>query len=258
MSAALTVSHSLRTIPAVARTIASLPMSLAYTDGPGELAAISGDPGWSVRLTAALAAGARGAIVLEPAPEEPPTVDIPVVLQRTFVSSPGLSAFAEAVGRLHPSALLEVRTVSRAEEPADVVLMRGLGLVRTGLGGSARDVQIVAANSGHLAARAVAHDGRPVMLTHRITVGRECDATLRAFDTTSRVDAAIPSEHTARPVRVTRVDADGASEAPTRFESGTRASWRRLIAAASGGQPLADLTEFHDDRIQAARAHASV
>lgn len=63
-----TVSAEASVAPMVAPVVAGLPLSLAWSTGRAQLHAVDGTAGWPARAAAAADAGARGVLVVRPAP----------------------------------------------------------------------------------------------------------------------------------------------------------------------------------------------
>jgi len=72
-------------------------------------------------------------------------------------------------------------------------------------------------------------------------------ATVRLLTPDGSVEVEIPNGDTARPGQLRITDAGGTRLAPTLYESGHRATWRRLHRLLATGQPSVDVDELAAD-----------
>lgn len=226
--------------------VASLPVSLAYGARPADLVAVSGSHGWSGRLDAAILDGARGVVVVDPVGDEAPVAAIPVVLDQTFASHPGVHAARDAAARIPAGALLEIRIATHGVEDLADELLRGIALSRAVTRTSVAEGRLLARGAHGLTVRATLDDGRPALFTVTRTTAIARSARVRLLGDTA-VEVVVPDSSAARPARVTVTGPDASGLLPTVYETAHRASWRRLHRAVIEGRPTTDLADFSDD-----------
>ena len=77
-------------------------------------------------------------------------------------------------------------------------------------------------------------------------------ATVRLLTSDGSIEVEIPNGETAQPAHLTITSPSGAQIAPTLYESGHRATWRRLHRLITGGEPANDLDGLETDIATAA------
>jgi hypothetical protein len=236
----------------VATTVASLPLSLA-TALPGEsadLAAVHGGPGWPQRVMHALVPGVRGVLVVDPVPvpvaQVPAAPPVPVVIDHRYAANPVLARAADALQDWPNDALVEVAAVVAAAFDLDRVLLDHIAtLRRVGRQVAHLDRLTWGPNGFYLIGRDVG--GTPLLLSAHVTTGVPPSVRIRGLARELTVELALPNPDTARPAVLVRTTPDGASTAPTLWETSRRASWRRLHAAVTSGQRVDDLSDLSSD-----------
>jgi hypothetical protein len=240
--------------------LASLPLSYAEQTHASAAAAsvvvIDGVPGWPDRVASAAQRGALGVLVVEPEPADCSPLlatltdaTTSVVLDTPWASNPVMSDAAEAF-RLaaDPGSRLECRIILHPGRDLRSALLHQLTLVRALLGPVAHSRLLTWSERGY-AAEGTA--GRcAVDLTLITTSAVPESAQCRLLTSDGSVELIIPSPDTAQPALLTTVGPTGALLAPTVYESGHRASWRRLhalITADDFSKDLADLQALQDD-----------
>lgn len=258
---ALTVrsDESARLAGDVDAVIASLPVSLAPATDSADLVALGGGDGWATRATAALEAGARGVLVVEPVAPLPAALAAlgavaggrPVILDRAFAGNPGLEAVRSAIADAGEHALLEARVLAPLGSDPDAVLLGQLALVRA-VAAPVRSARLLARDEHGYTIRGVLADGRGVLLTAVLSDARPAAAQLRLLGATSAVEIDVPTPVAARPLRATLSTADGATLLPTRYETSHRANWRRLLDLVSSEAAASDIDDLVEDLAVAA------
>ena len=81
-------------------------------------------------------------------------------------------------------------------------------------------------------------------------------ASVRLLAPDQAVELQLPDWRSARPAQLMTVTGDGATSAPTLFESAHRAAWRRLLHHVGTGTLTEDLAHWQVDTATAARAAA--
>ncbi|NQX13247.1 hypothetical protein HQQ80_16600 [Microbacteriaceae bacterium VKM Ac-2855] len=241
---------------AIDSVVASLPVSLAPSAGSADIVAVGGESGWPARAAAALEAGARGILVIEPTAADVDALaasagDRPVVLDRAFAGNPGIAAATPAIAALDEAALLEARVTVPVAADLDAALLGQLALVRAS-GSPVVEARVVTRDTHGYTVRGRLADGRAALLTAVASDARASSAALRLIGATSAVEIELPTPAAARPARTTVSTAEGATLLPTEYETAHRATWRRLRDLLITGGTAADLDEFASDAALAA------
>jgi hypothetical protein len=237
---------------------ASLPMSLTAVAGEGaELVVVDGAAdGWLGRLEGRLRSGVAGVLLARPRPGPPgPEVrrvqqaardgDVAVVVDRGWAAHPTVGALAES-GRVGQAVLLDCVVTVPVDDrrPSPVLLLEQLAMVRAVLGPVATVEFGVGDRSGYSV------DGRRggciVALSAVRSVG-PAHARLTAYASDGEVHVELYDDGTAAPATAWRVDGRGQAGEPTRYESGVRASWLRLVSAVRQDSVTSDLGALADD-----------
>lgn len=241
---------------------ASLPLSLAESAEPGELVAVDGrGDGWAGYLAAALASGARGVLLVAPAPGADPDVvaalageasarGVSVVVQTAWATDPGVDAYAEAVGDdLADTVLFDVLSTVDSADPDrptlpammldQLQLLRALGLqlsavaVSRWLPGS---VTVIGSVGGGTA-----------VLTAVVGGGSAAHIRFTARGSATESQLVVYGSADARPAEAELTGASGTLRLPSLYESAARAAWRRLHTSVTRSEPLDELTGLAAD-----------
>jgi hypothetical protein len=228
-------------------TLPTLPLS--FPDPTG-VVFVDGDPGWPVELRRAMQSGPAGIVLVHPVPTDfadllTADASAAVVIDSQWASNPAVSLAAPAFrraaangGRVGCRVTLEPGSDFAIALLDQVVLIRALLRPVT-------DLRV-----RHLSDRTLHAEGRTdaavVDFSIVCTSALPPSAIVRLLTTDGSVVLQLPSGDTAQPARLTTVGPDGAVLAPTHYETGHRASLRRLreMHAAEG---MADLRRLHAD-----------
>ncbi|WP_426562114.1 hypothetical protein ACPPVT_16480 [Angustibacter sp. McL0619] len=235
--------------------LASLPLSFAERSGtsasaPGAVVIIDGGPGWPEHVAAAAHQGAAGVVVVQPEPTDcsrllATLVDtaVPLVFDSPWVANPAVS---DAAGLFGPAAVpgsrLECRIILQPGRDLAAALLHQLALVRQ-LVGPATEARLLTWSEQGYALQATTGD---CMLDLSVVTTRAVpeSALARLLTSDGSIELFIPSPDTARPAKLTTVGPSGSLLAPTVYESGHRASWRRLHALITSGDFSAGVDEL--------------
>ncbi len=221
--------------PASAVT-ATLPVSLsASAESDADLIVIDGTTSWTEPLRAALARAPRGVLLIDPIAE--PADDARAVaaeagLARVFVADryAGNPAIAALVERA-PAALQAPASITGTVVGADrnrsaleaIRLLRALGLEIAELS------RVDASGAVLLLGRTSA--GASIALHAIESIDERAELRLRSFD--GAVTLALAPATSARPAVVHIIDANGALQLPTIYETAHRAGLRALVSDGS-------------------------
>jgi hypothetical protein len=232
-------------------TLAALPMS--FPD-PTEVIFVDGDPSWPAELSRAMRSGAAGIVLVHPTPVDfadllATDASTIVVVDSPWASNPvtGLAAqaFRAAAGN---GSRLECRVVMEPGCDFATALLDQLVLIRAVLE-PVMKVRVQHLSDHALYADGLTHLSVAVDFTIVCTTAVPASASLRLLTPDGSVELTIPSGDTAQPARLITVGPEGAVLAPTQYESGHRASLRRLreLQATGSADGLADLRRLHAD-----------
>jgi hypothetical protein len=233
------------------RTLATLPLS--FPD-PAGVVFVDGDAGWPAELLRAMRTGAAGIILAHPTPvdfsdlltADPSTI---VVVDSRWASNPviGLAAkaFRTAAGN---RSRVECRVITQPGSDFATALLDQLVLIRAVLG-PVTNVRVQHLSDRGMRAKGLTGTSVAVDFSVVCTTALPASAGLRLLTADGSVELLIPSGDTAQPARLTTVGPDGAVLAPTQYETGDRASLRRVgeLHAAGSADGLADLRRLHAD-----------
>lgn len=248
---AVYASAQVRSEAATDAVLASLPLSYAPGRSDGHaLTIVTGSIGWPATVAEAFDAGAMAVIVVWPQPADLGALRGRrgiVVLDSRWAPNPVMRsaapAFAAALpeaGRIECQAYLPV---GAALEPA---LLDQLTLVRA-LIGAVTDVRILTRSSHGFAAEGLAA-GHPVDFELVCTGAVPESARVRLLTQDGSVDLVVPHSGIAQPARLMITSPDGALQSPTLYESGHRASWRRVPDLLANPSAARDLEDFASDQ----------
>ena len=236
---------------AAATVLASLPLSYAPGEGAeGSVAIVSGSADWPTTAIGALDAGAVAVIVVQPEPADVETLQARaalVALDTRWATNPVVASASTAFTTALPhGSHIECQVNLPVGSPIETAMLDQLVLLRV-LVGPVTDLRVLTRSSNGYAAEGRAA-GHPVDLSLVCTDADLESASVRLLTTDGSVELTIPSGLTAQPARLTVTGPDGAHLTPTLYESGHRATWRRvrhLLSAQSGAN---DLDDFASDR----------
>ncbi|GAB2586451.1 hypothetical protein [Microlunatus antarcticus] len=231
--------------------LSSLPLSYAPgSTADGGLVVVSGSKEWPAAAAAALDAGASAVVVVHPSPADVSALQARqglVVLDSAWAANPIIaSASATFTAALPRACRLELQTISRVGTALEAALLDQLALVRT-LIGPMSEVRLLTWSLHGYAAEGFAA-GHPVDLELVCTGAVAEGAWVRLLTDDGSVELSIPSGVTAQPARLCMTDPHGATLAPTLYESGHRATWRRVRTLLSTQSAADDLDDFASDR----------
>jgi hypothetical protein len=232
-------------------TLATLPLS--FPD-PAGVVFVDGDPSWPAELGRAMQSGANGIVLVHPTPvdfaelltAEPSAI---VVVDSPWASNPMTAVAAQAFRAAAVNgSRVECRVIMRPGSDFATALLDQLTLIRALLGPvpkvQVRHLSGSACHTEGLTDTSVAVDFSIVC-----TSAVPASAMVRLLTADGSVELLIPSGDSAQPARLTTIGPDGAVLAPTHYETGHRASLRRLheLQAARSADGLADLRRLHAD-----------
>ncbi len=234
-----------------ATVLASLPLSYAPGEGAeGSVAIVSGSADWPTTAIGALDAGAVAVIVVQPEPADVETLRdraALVALDTRWATNPVVAAASTAFTTALPhGSHIECQVNLPVGSPIETAMLDQLALLRV-LVGPVTDLRVLTRSSKGYAAEGRAA-GHPVDFSLVCTDADLESASVRLLTADGSVELTIPSGLTAQPARLTVTGPDGAHLTPTLYESGHRATWRRvrhLLSAQSGAN---DLDDFASDQ----------
>jgi hypothetical protein len=234
--------------------LASLPLSYRPQADPAArgVAVVGGSANWPQAAASAIRAGATGVIVVAPDPADlsplraPETRDVAVVVDSPWASNPVVGSAGDAFRAAATAGRrLECRVIARPGHSLGGVLLGQLSLIRALLG-PATDLRIIHRSDHGYSAEARA-GGVAVDLSAVCTDAVAEHASARLLTADGSVEVHIPAGQTAQPALLTVTGPHGATLAPTLYESGHRATWRRLHRLISDGERSTDITDLEAD-----------
>lgn len=233
----------------VAHARAALPISLKGSPTPDRaLAAVSGKrEGWVREAAALIDAGAVGVLVDGPrdvSPGDRRTLlsladRVPLLLRRRYLSNP--VAFVDRADWPRPEGALML-TSEQFVRPGcelDEMVFDHVSAVR-GLVGPVQAMRLHRRDRGYSLAVTLA-GGAPGVLGGVVSDTEPPGLTLQLLSPPRRLVIEVPTEATSRPAEVLLTDEIGERRFATSYEDVHRASWRRLMSAASDGTRLDDV-----------------
>jgi hypothetical protein len=232
--------------------IAELPASVRASDHASGAIAIVAGSDWSANVTAAVDAGARAILVIDPDSAAPAalaraTEGRPVVVLRPRLAAAQFAAarFADAAGALATPPAAVVAECSAPSSELAAVVRDAIGWART-LAGSGLELGWRGATASGRLASLTAAGGIPVSVLARALSGVPSGGLIRvtALGTPRRE---LVVDEPAGAVRITVSDELGATVLPHVFESLERGALRRMVAAVETGDRPDDVTQFIHD-----------
>jgi hypothetical protein len=263
MSAALPIfaADEVRARYGTEALLASLPLSYRPQTDPatGGVAVVGGSATWPDAVASAIRAGAAGVIVIDPEPADlsplraPDTKRATVVVDSPWASNPVVGSAGDAFrAAATEGGRLECRVIVNPGRSLDGVLLGQLSLVRA-LSGPVTDL-LVFHRSDHGYSAQARTAGVAVDLSAVCTDAVAEHASARLLTADGSVDVHIPAGQTAQPALLTVTGPHGATLAPTIYESGHRATWRRLHQLISDGERSTDIDDLEADNRAVASA----
>ncbi|WP_066517437.1 hypothetical protein [Curtobacterium ammoniigenes] len=262
MSARHSVALSDRIPPGEAATIgwaaASLPELLRIVDDHADLSAVSGTD-WAAAAARAVEEGARGVLVVRPAPpalgvdgyddavERLRAARTPVVVATEWAHNPAVDTARVRMqpllqDRVHASLRVTVPTGSDTQR----VLLDALALLRAAIGGIAA-LSTVRWDTHGFDLRGAVDDSIEVSISAVVTDAVNAGADLRLTTRQRAIRLELPTADTARPGLVTVSGPEGATGLPTEWETSDRAAWRLLAELVERGGSTSDLDDLLAD-----------
>ncbi|WP_150306530.1 hypothetical protein [Planctomonas psychrotolerans] len=246
----------------VAQVIASLPVSLHHApEAQGaDLVGIAGNAGWAAEAIAAIGAGARGVMIIDPVGEDvgalidaAAAARVPVVIDSTWSHNPAVASGAGAFTEQHSAdSFVESRVNAPVGSDIDRVLLNQLALVRAAVG-PVRTIRFARRNGTGYDALATLASGASAGLSGILSDSVPVSASLRILRSETAAELTLPGPETATPGQAVVSGPDGATLLPTLWETAHRAAWRRLHSLVIDGGTSDDLAGFAED-VAATRA----
>ncbi|MEC3853998.1 hypothetical protein [Paenarthrobacter ureafaciens] len=238
---------------AVALAVASLPESFgpAASDNQADVQVISGQPGWTARAAEAIASGARGVVVVNPAAENTESLQAnaqqsgaAVVLDQCWASNPALPGAEDTVRSMAGRAALldTVATAPTGTDPGELFADHFATVVR--LTGPLASLRLLTRGPRGYTATAVLTNGAPVALQGVVSNARPAALDFRLLTDDGGVSVTLPEPVAAWPATVKVTGPQGELLLPTIYESAHRATWRRLKEHLDAGTSPSDLHRF--------------
>jgi hypothetical protein len=243
----------------IGQAVAALPMSLHPGGEDADLVGIAGGRDWVATAGKAIEAGARGVLVVDPAPADVSALrggTVPVVLDGRWTYNPAVLDSAPAfAARNDAQSLIEVRADVPLGSDPERVLLSQLALARTAVA-PVVELSFDRWTARGWDARGRLESGARVALAAIFTDALEPAASVRVIRAEDAVRLTVPDPATARPGHVVVSSPDGATLLVTKWESAHRVAWRTLHGLVTSGQAGTDLAGLeHDvDLVRGARA----
>jgi hypothetical protein len=232
----------------------TLPESLSRADGEADLVGLAGTAGWADAAADAIRAGARGILVTAPVAEDTAELEriaaeasVPVVLDTLWAGNPAVETASAAFAAVKDAeTLIEARVNLPLGADLDQAALDQVALLRRAAGAVA-ELRFVRRDSHGYDALATLESGAPASLAAILSAGLPQAATVRVIKPVDAVELYVPSPDTAAPGRAVVSGPDGETLLPTHYETGARASWRRLRGLVLAGDGATDLADFAAD-----------
>jgi hypothetical protein len=213
---------------------------------------VDGTGDWPAAVVSAIRDGAAGVIVVRPAPADMTELRSVaaergvVVLDSIWASNPVVQAAAAALRpAIGPRSRLECRIVVGVRTDLDRALLDQLSLVR-GLVAPVSELEMLKRSHHGYVGEARA-GGAAVDLSVVCSNAVHEHAKVRLITSDGSVEVEIPEGETAKPAYLTITTSKGTELFPTQYESGHRATWRRLHRLLTTGQQSTELDGLEDD-----------
>ncbi len=238
---------------AVALAVASLPESFgpAASVNQADVQVISGQPGWTARAAEAIATGARGVVVVNPAAENTDSLQAAaqqsgaaVVLDQRWASNPAVPGAEDAVRSMAGRAALldTVATAPVGTDSGELFADHLAAVVR--LAGPLANLRHLSRGPHGYTTTAVLANGAPVAIQGVVSNARPAALDFRLLTDDGGVSVTLPEPVAAWPANVRVTGPQGELLLPTIYESAHRATWRRLKEHLDTGSSSSDLHRF--------------
>lgn len=237
---------------AVALVVASLPESFGpAAEAKADVVVVSGQPGWTIEAATAIDEGARGIVVVNPAPENTDSLaavaersNTAVVLDQRWASNPAMPAAEDAVRSLAGRAAMldSVATAPAGTSTGEVLADHLAAVVR--VTGPLDRLRVLHRGPQGYTATAVLANGAPVALQGILSDARPAALQLSMLVDDGGVSLTLPEPSAAWPARVKVTGPHGELLLPTLYESAHRATWRRLKEHLDASTVPSDLRLF--------------
>ena len=257
----LSADTGAREAGAVTQTMASLPETFGPAQdsrqGTADVLVIAGEPGWTAEAANAVAAGARGIVVANPAPEDTTQLaaaagaaGTAVVLDLRWASNPALvgdptepdarDAVRSAAGTA--SLLDSVATAAPGTDPQRLLVDHLAALLA--VCGPLDGVRVLRSGATGYAVRGRLANGAPFTAQGVLTSARMAGVDIRLYTADGGVSVQVPDPDAAWPAKVRVTGTQGELLLPTLYESAHRSAWRRLKDHLRAGTSPDDLAGF--------------
>jgi len=241
---------------AIGAVVSSLPVSLKPAVAEADLVGVSGSHGWTGRAAEAIRRGAKGVVVVSPAPEDPTALatiaaehGAAVVLDQLWAGNPVFAEAQTGVRTVLTEALADpvlVDSVAYAAPESDIaaLLTEHLAVILA-CGLDVGEWHLVQRTGHGYVVSGALPNGAPVALHGILTSAVPATAKVSVFTATGRADVVLPDPSAAWPADVRAVTPDGATTLPALYETSHRHAWRRLRDQLAVNGPNNDLERFN-------------
>ncbi|MFF1828381.1 hypothetical protein [Paenarthrobacter sp. NPDC058040] len=236
---------------AVALAVASLPATFGpATDAP-DIKVIAGQPGWTASAEQAIKDGARGIIVVNPAPENTHALQAAaeaagtaILLDQRWASNPAVAGAEDAVRTMagRAAVLDSVATAPAGTETGELIADHLAAVVR--LTGPLENLRLINRGTHGYTVSGQLANGAPVALQGILSSARPAGVHISLLTDDGGVSVALPEPLAAWPATVKVTGPQGELLLPTLYESAHRATWRRLKEHLGSGTTSSDLHRF--------------
>ncbi|HKU35921.1 MAG TPA: hypothetical protein VJP90_10260 [Paenarthrobacter sp.] len=236
---------------AVALAVASLPATFGpATDAP-DIKVIAGQPGWTASAEQAIKDGARGIIVVNPAPENTHALQAAaeaggtaILLDQRWASNPAVAGAEDAVRTMagRAAVLDSVATAPAGTDTGELIADHLAAVVR--LTGPLENLRLINRGTHGYTVSARLANGAPVALQGILSSARPAGVHISLLTDDGGVSVALPEPLAAWPATVKVTGPQGELLLPTLYESAHRATWRRLKEHLGSGTTSSDLHRF--------------
>lgn len=236
---------------AIDLAVASLPATFGpATDAP-DVQVIAGHSGWTASAEQAIKDGARGIIVVNPAPENTQALQAAaeaagttILLDQRWASNPAVAGAEDAVRAMagRAAVLDSVATAPAGTDTGDLLADHLAAVVR--LTGPLENLRLINRGTHGYTVSARLANGSPVALQGILSSARPAGVHVSLLTDDGGVSVALPEPLAAWPATVKVTGPQGELLLPTLYESAHRATWRRLKEHLDTGTTPSDLHRF--------------
>ena len=238
---------------AVDLAVASLPASFgpAEAGSAADVAVLPGQPGWTAEAARAIDGGARGIVVVNPAPESvsdlleaAETNGSAVVLDQRWASNPAVPGAEDAVRAMagRAAVLDSVATAPAGTGSGELLADHLAAVVR--LTGHLENLRVVASGGHGYTVSGRLANGAPAALQGVLSSARPAGVSISMLTDDGGVNVTLPDPLAAWPATVKATGPQGELLLPTLYESAHRTTWRRLKEHLDAGTSPSDLHRF--------------